>query len=147
MEELWRKNKRGRTQQGKDTRFYLVKKKINKSMALDFLFTGHREHCQQMSQSLQQAHHHLPEGSPFQHHSSTSIRPKIILWWQWSRRILWPATDCHWSDTEEGHSCCVRRLECKRGQGCLWKLASHLWTLLHWWHKWERTQTSGVCHL
>ena len=32
-------------------------------------------------------------------------------------------------------------------QGCLWKLARHLWTLLQWWHKWERTQTSGVCHL
>ena len=27
----------------------------------------------------QQAHHHPPEGSPFQHHSSTSIRPDVIL--------------------------------------------------------------------
>ena len=35
-------------------------------------------------------------------------------------------------DTEEGHSCCTRRLECKSGQGCLWKLARHLWTLLQW---------------
>ena len=26
---------------------------------------------------LQQAHHHPPEGSPFQHHNSTSIRPNI----------------------------------------------------------------------
>ena len=26
--------------------------------------------------------------------------------------------------------CCARRLECKSGQGCLWKLARHLWTLL-----------------
>ena len=52
--------------------------------------------------------------------------------------MLWPATECHWSDTEEGYSCCTRRLECKSGQGCLWKLARHLWTLLQWWHKWER---------
>ena len=34
------------------------------------------------------------------------------------------------TDTEEGHSCCTRRLECKSRQGCLWKLARHLWTLL-----------------
>ena len=32
-------------------------------------------------------------------------------------------------------------------KGCLWELARHLWTLLQWWHKWERTQTSRVCHL
>ena len=31
------------------------------------------------------------------------------------------------------------------GQRCLWKLARQLRTLLQWWHKWERTQTSGVC--
>ena len=43
------------------------------------------------------------------------------------------------SDTKEGYSCCARRLECKSGQGCLWKLARHLQTLLQWWHKWERT--------
>ena len=42
---------------------------------------------------------------------------------------------------------CTRRLEYKSGQGCLWKLARHLWTLLQWWHKSERTQTSGLCHL
>ena len=36
--------------------------------------------------------------------------------------------------------------ECKSGQGYLWKLASHLWTLLQLWRKWERTQTSGVCN-
>ena len=29
--------------------------------------------------SLQQAHHHWPEGNPFQHHSSTSIRPNVRL--------------------------------------------------------------------
>ena len=28
-----------------------------------------------MSPSLQQAHHHPPEGSPFQHHNSTSVHP------------------------------------------------------------------------
>ena len=66
---------------------------------------------------------------------------------QRNRRILWPGTECHWWDTKEGQSCCARRLECKSGVGCLWKLARHLWTLLQWWHKWERTQTSGVCHL
>ena len=33
----------------------------------------------------------------------------IVQWWLWNRRILWPATECHWSDTEEGHSWCVRR--------------------------------------
>ena len=60
----------------------------------------------------------------------------ITLKW---KKNLWPATECHWSDTEEGHSCCARRLECKSGQGCLWKLlantfgshkASRRWT----WH-------------
>ena len=54
--------------------------------------------------------------------------------WQWNRRILWPVTECYWSDTEEGHSCCARRLECRSGQGCLWKLSSQMWTLLQWWH-------------
>ena len=39
--------------------------------------TSHREHCHGMSPSLQQAHHHSPQGSPFQHHNSTSIRPNI----------------------------------------------------------------------
>ena len=107
----------------------------------------HREHCHGMSPSLQQFHHHPPEGSPFQHRNSTSIRPNIRLRWERNRRILWPATECHWSDTEEGHSCCTTRLECNSGQGCLWKLTRHLWTHLKWWHNWERTQTSGVCHL
>ena len=93
-----------------------------------------------MSPSLQQAHYHPPEGSPFQHHNSTSISPNIRLRWQRNRRILWPATECHWSDTEGGHSCCARRLECKSGQGCLWKLARQLWTLLQWRHKWEKTR-------
>ena len=31
-----------------------------------------------MSRSPQQAQHHPPEGSPFQHHSSTSVRPNVI---------------------------------------------------------------------
>ena len=34
---------------------------------------------------------------------------------------LWPTTECHWSDIKEGHSC-TRRLECKSGQGYLWKV-------------------------
>ena len=101
------------------------------------------EHCHGMSPSFQQAHHHPPEGSPFQHHNSTSVRPNVRQW-QRNWRILWPATECRWSDTE-GHSCCARRLECKSGQGCLWKLAGHVWTLQQRWHKWEGTQTSGVC--
>ena len=42
------------------------------SMALDFLSQGHHEHCHGMLPSLQQAYHHPPEGSPFQHHNSTS---------------------------------------------------------------------------
>ena len=29
----------------------------------------------------------------------------------------------HCPGTKEGHACCARRLECKSGQGCLWKLA------------------------
>ena len=91
--------------------------------------------CQGMSSSLQQAHHYPPEGSPFQHHSSTSERQNVTLWWQRNRRMLWPPTECYWSDTEDGHSCCARRLECNSGQGCLWKLARHLWILLQWWHK------------
>ena len=38
---------------------------------------------------------------------------KLPLQWQQNRRILWPATECYWSDTEEGHSsCCTRGLEC-----------------------------------
>ena len=40
---------------------------------------------------------------------------------------------CDWLqnviDTEGGHTC-TRRLKCKSGQGCLWKLARHWWTLL-----------------
>ena len=35
---------------------------------------------------------------------------------------------------------CARRLKCKSGQGCLWKVAKHLWTLLQWRRKWKRTQ-------
>ena len=54
-----------------------------------------------MSPSLQQAHHHPPGGSPFQHHYSPSIRPNIRLRWQRNRRMLGPAAECHWSDTEE----------------------------------------------
>ena len=100
-------------QQRKNTRFSLVEKRINKSMALDFLSQGHREHCHGMSFSLQQAHRHPPEGSPFQHHSSTRVGLNVRLWWQRNRRILWQRTECHWSDTEEGHSCCARRLEYK----------------------------------
>ena len=30
-----------------------------------------------MSLTLQQAHHHPPEGSLFQHHNSTSVRPNV----------------------------------------------------------------------
>ena len=33
------------------------------------------------------------------------------------------------------YSSCTRRLECKSEQGCLWKLARHLWTLLQQRHK------------
>ena len=91
------------------------------------------EHCHGMSPSLQRAYHYPPKGSPFQHHNSTSVHPNVIPWW------LWAATECHWSDAE-GHSCCARRLECKSWQGCLWKLARHLWIFLQWWHRWERTQ-------
>ena len=36
-------------------------------------------------------------------------------------RILWPATRCHWSETEEGHSSWARRLEFKSEQGCFMK--------------------------
>ena len=93
----------------------------------------HREHCQGMSPNLQQAHHYPPEDSPVQYHSCTSVRPNVkLVWWQRNRRILWPATEYHWLDAEERHSCCARRLECKRGQECLWKLARHLLTLLQW---------------
>ena len=96
-----------------------------------------------MSSSVQQVYHHPPEGSPLQYHNSTSIHVNVRLWWQRNRRIIWPATVCHWSDTEEGRTCCARRLQYKSGQGCLWKLTRHLWTLLQRWHKWERTQTTG----
>ena len=66
---------------------------------------GHREHCHGMWPSLQHAHHHPPEGSTSQHHNSPSIRPDIRLRWQRNRRVLRPATEYDWSDTEEGHSC------------------------------------------
>ena len=55
----------------------------------------HPEHCQETSLSLQQAHQHSPESSPFQHHSSTSVCPDVRLRWQRNRRILWLATKCH----------------------------------------------------
>ena len=70
-----------------------------------------------MSPSLQQAHHHPPEGSPFQHHNSTSIRPNIRLRWQRNKRILWPATERHWSDTEEDWNAKVGRDVCGNWQG------------------------------
>ena len=63
----------------KDTRFSSVEKRIKTSMALDFLSQGHRELCHGISPSLRQAHHHPSEGSPFQHHNSTSVRPKVRL--------------------------------------------------------------------
>ena len=74
-------------------------------------------------------------------------------WWQlvmlWRSIVVWDylQNECRWPDTDEGHSCCARRLECRNGQGCLLKLAKYLWTPLEWWHKWERSQTSGVCHV
>ena len=74
--------------------------------------------CHRMSPCLKLAHHHPPEGNPFQHYNTASVRHNVRLWWQRNRRILWPATECHWSDTGEGHCCCARRLECKSGQGC-----------------------------
>ena len=91
-----------------------------------------------MSPSLLQAHHHRPGGIPFPHHSTAGARPNVRRWWQRNRRIIWPATECHRSDTKEGHSCCARRLECKSGPGCLWKLVRHLCTLMQWFHKRER---------
>ena len=118
-------------QQRKDTRFSSVEKRINTSMALDFLFTRTSWTLSWDVACLQQSHYHPPEGSPFQHHNSTSVHPNVRLWQQRNRRILWPATECHWSDTEERYSCCARRLKCKSGRGCLWKLAKHFWTLLH----------------
>ena len=43
----------------------------DRSRFIQVRFTqGHREHCHGMLPSLQQAHHHPPEGSPFQHHNS-----------------------------------------------------------------------------
>ena len=56
---------------------------------------------------------------------------------QRNRRILWLPTECNWSDTKGRHCCWSRRLECKSRQGCLWKLAKHLWTLLQWRNRWE----------
>ena len=65
-------------QQRKNTRFSSVEKRINTSMACSSFLVhiscsqGHREHCHGMLPRLQQAHHHPPEGSPFEHHDSTS---------------------------------------------------------------------------
>ena len=33
-----------------------------------------------------------------------------VLRWQQNRRVLWPATECHWSDTEGRRSCCAWKL-------------------------------------
>ena len=96
-------------QQRKDTRFSSVEKRINMSMALDFLFTRTSWTLSWDVAQSPEGSSHPPEGSPFQHHNITSERPNIRLRWQQNRRILWPATECHWSDTEEGHSCCTRR--------------------------------------
>ena len=96
-----------------------------------------------MSPSLLQAHHHRPGGIPFPHHSTAGARPNVRRWWQRNRRIIWPATECHRSDTKEGHSCCARRLECKSGQGCLWQLARHLRTLLQWRHRLMREDSDS----
>ena len=43
------------------------------------------------------------------------------------------------------YSSCTRRLECKSEQGCLWKLARHLWTLLQQRHKWKLKPDSLKC--
>ena len=40
-----------------------------------------------------------------------------------------------WTLKKDMYSSCTRRLECKSEQGCLWKLARHLWTLLQQRHK------------
>ena len=142
VEELWRNNNRRRTQ----VCLFFSGKEVKHEYGVGFAWSqGHREHCHGMQPSLQQAQHHPPENSPFQQHSRTSVRPNVRPWWQRSGRTLWPATEYHWSDTEEGHSSCARRLECKSGQGCLWKLARDSRTLLQWRNKWERTQTPGVC--
>ena len=66
MEELWRNNNRGRTQG------FLQWKRAWCWISCS---QGHREHCHGMSPSLQQAHRHPREGSPFQLHNSTSTRP------------------------------------------------------------------------
>ena len=98
IEELGQYNNRGRTQG------YLQWKEDKHKNGIRFLV--HKDimnTCQGMSHSLQPAHHYPPEGSPFQHHNSKSVHPNVRLWWQWNRRLLWPATECHWSDTEEGH--------------------------------------------
>ena len=109
-EMSWKKFGKTTTEEGHKVFSSKKKKRINRAWRRISCSQGHREHCHGMSPSLQQSYHHPPEGSPFQHHNCTSIRPNIRLQWQRNRRIIWPATECHWSDTEEGHSCCTRRL-------------------------------------
>ena len=95
MEELWPNNKRGRTQG-----FLQCKWGQTRTWCWISCSQGHHVHCHGMSPNFQQAHHHPPEGSPFQHRNSISVCPNVRLWWQ-RRRILWPATQCHWSDIED----------------------------------------------
>ena len=104
-------------QQRKDTRFSSEEKRVDTSMVLNFLFT------RTLSWDVAQSPAGLSLSAwrqSFQHHYSTSISPNIILWWQGNRRILLPATECHWSDTQEGHSWCTRGLECKGGPISIW---------------------------
>ena len=74
--EIRRKNSGETTRRRKDTRLSSVEKRIRISIVLHFFLQG-------MPPSLQQAHRYQPEGSPFQHQSSSSVRPNIRLWWQW----------------------------------------------------------------
>ena len=82
-EHPWTVKCDGRTlakqQQRKDTRFSSLEKKANTSMCWTSCSQEHREHCHGMWPCFQQAYNRPPEGNPFQHHNSTSIRPHVRL--------------------------------------------------------------------
>ena len=133
MKEIWQNiNRRGT--QG----FLQWKRGLTRAWRWISCSQGHCEHCRRMPPSLQQAHHHPPEDSPFQHHSGqwykhTPQRQNMTT----KKKKIYDEPQNR-PNTEEGHSCCARKLECKSGQGCFWKLERYLRTLLQRRNKWER---------
>ena len=91
---------------------------------------GRREHCHGMSPSLKQAHYHPPEGIPFNITIVQAYAPtldyddnKIEEFYHQLHNVI--------DQTPKKDILVVQGdWNAKGGQGCLWKLARHLWSLL-----------------